>query len=92
MKFDHESVRKMKRWHVPSCIVTLATGIYLVLISLVPSFNQEYHEMIFQGNFFLLLPYAIFILIGSPILSLMCYTKLETDEQFREQLESCESD
>jgi len=79
-----ENLRRRKLWHVPCSIATLAMGIYLVLVCLVPSFGQEYHEMIFRSGYYKYVPFALLVLIGSPLHALWYYTKLDTDEEFRE--------
>jgi len=85
MKLSVENVKRNMKWHVPASIATLAMGIYLALICFVPSFVPEYHEIVMTGKIFMVVPYAIFIMIGSPIFTLWHYTKLETDAAFREQ-------
>ena len=84
MENYQDSLKRQKLWHVPCSIATLAMGIYLALVCLVPSFGGEYHEMIFSSSYSMLLPFALFVLIGSPVYALWYYTKMETDEEFRE--------
>jgi hypothetical protein len=83
MKFDLNSVKRNMRWHVPCSIATLAMGIYLALVYLVPSFAQEYHAQLFHSDLNRIVPYAIVMLVGSPLFSLWFYTKIGTDEDFR---------
>jgi hypothetical protein len=85
MKLSAEDMKKNMKWHVPASIATLAMGIYLALVCFVPSFVPEYHEFVMTGKAFMLVPYGLLIMIGSPIFSLWHYTKLETDPAFREQ-------
>jgi hypothetical protein len=73
----------MKLWHVPCCIVTMALGIYLSLVYLIPSFVPEYHEVLFHGDLYKIVPFGIAVLVGSPLFSLWFYTKAENDENIR---------
>jgi len=83
MENYQDSLKRQKLWHVPCSIATLAMGIYLSLVCLVPSFGGEYHEIIFSSSFSMLLPFVLLVLIGSPVYALWYYTKLDTDEEFR---------
>jgi hypothetical protein len=80
-----EDVKRNKKWHVPASIATLAMGIYLALVYFVPSFAPEYHELVMTGNAIKIAPYALLLLIGSPIFSLWHYAKLDTDPEFVER-------
>ena len=84
MKLSRNNVIKNKKWHVPVSIATLATGIYLTLVLMLPSFAPEYHEVVTSGKLFIVLPYIIFVMISSPLFTLWHYTKRETDGEFRE--------
>jgi len=70
------------KWHVPVSVTTLAMGIYLALAYMLPSFVPEYHDIIMNGSLHLVMPYAIFVLIGFPLFTLWFYTKLDTDLEF----------
>jgi cytochrome bd-type quinol oxidase subunit 2 len=86
MQLSKESVMKNKKWHVPVSIATLAMGIYLTLVCMIPSFAPEYHNAITSERIiFMIIPYAIFIMIGAPLYTLWVYTKMDTDEEFCEQ-------
>ena len=78
-------VRKNKIWHVPASIATLAMGIYLALVCFIPSFAPEYHETVVTGNTIKIIPYALLLLIGSPVFSLWHYAKLDEDPEFVER-------
>ena len=78
-------VKRNKVWHVPASIATLAMGIYLALVYFVPSFAPEYHEMVMAGNATRIIPYALLLLIGSPVFTLWHYVKLDTDPEFVER-------
>ena len=78
-------VKKNKIWHVPASIATFAMGIYLALIIFVPSFAPEYHEMVMTGNAMKIVPYALLLLIGSPVFSLWHYVKIDKDPEFVER-------
>ncbi len=83
MKFKLDSVKRNMRWHVPCSVVTLVLGIYLTLVYLIPSFAYEYHTLMFQSDVYKIVPFTIVMLIGPPLISLWFYTKIETDEDFR---------
>jgi hypothetical protein len=85
MQFSKESFKNNKKWHVPASIATLAMGIYLTLVYMIPSFAPEYHEIVTSGKLFMVIPSAIFVLIGSPLYALWFYTKMDTDMEFCEQ-------
>ena len=93
MKFTPYNVKKNMIWHVPASIITLAFGIYLSLICLFPSFNTVHHEFVMNGKIFIIVPFAIFFLIGSPFFTLWYYTKLDVDQELSsQQVDACESD
>ena len=74
-------VKRNKIWHVPVSIATLAMGIFLAMICFVPSFVPEYHEMVIAGKAAKIIPYALLLLIASPVFSLWHYVKLDTDPE-----------
>ena len=85
MNSSVDGVKRNKVWHVPASIATLAMGIYLALVYFVPSFAPEYHEVVMAGNATKIIPYALLLLIGSPVFSLWHYVKLDTDPEFVER-------
>jgi hypothetical protein len=85
MSSSVSGVKRNKKWHVPASIATFAMGIYFALIIFVPSFDPEYHEMVMTGNAIKLIPYALLLLIGSPVFSLWHYAKIDTDPEFVER-------
>jgi hypothetical protein len=85
MNSSVEEVKRNKKWHVPVSIATLAMGIYLALVYLVPSFVPEHHELVMSADGLKIAPYALLLLIGSPLFSLWHYTKLDTDPAFAEK-------
>ena len=85
MNSSVDGVKRNKVWHIPASIATLAMGIYLALVYFVPSFAPEYHEVVMAGNATKIIPYALLLLIGSPVFSLWHYVKLDTDPEFVER-------
>jgi hypothetical protein len=83
MNFNLRSVNKNMFWQVPLSIITFAAGIYLSLICLFPSFVPEHHEMVMNGLLFVMVPYAIFVLIGIPMLTLWYYARLYSEEEYK---------
>jgi len=73
-------VKKMMVWHIPVSVITLAIGIYLALICVVPSFAPEQREMLMSGVLYIVIPYVIFFLIGSPLYTLWLYTQINGTE------------
>jgi len=84
MKFFPYNVRKHMFWHVPVSIATLAIGIYLALICIVPSFVPDHHQILTDGMIYIFIPYFILVLIGSPIFTLWYYSNLESKKEFCE--------
>jgi hypothetical protein len=80
-----EDVKRNKLWHVPASIATLSMGIYLALVTFVPSFAPEYHTLVMTGNAMKIVPYVLLLLIGSPVFSLWHYVKLDNDPEFVER-------
>jgi hypothetical protein len=86
MKTCRSHTKNYRFWHVPCSIATLTMGIYLALVCLFPSFNRDHHELLSHGMAFLLAPYLIFIMIGSPLFTLWYYSTL--DDKVRERVSS----
>ena len=75
MKIYQFDVEKHLVWHVPVSVATLAIGIYLSVICIVPTFTPELREFLLNGVIFVVIPYVIFILIGSPVYTLWHYAQ-----------------
>ena len=85
MQLSRITIKRNMKWHLPVSVATLAMGIYLTLVYMIPSFVPEYHHLVTTGRLYLIIPYAIFIMIGAPLYTLWVYTKMENDEEFCEQ-------
>lgn len=86
MRTSRTHSRNYRLWYMPCSIATLSIGIYLAIVCLFPTFNQQHHDYLLRGPIFLFIPYMIFIMIGSPLFTLWYYSKL--DDKARERVSS----
>ena len=61
------------RWLICNSVITICFGLLLALICLFPSCARTLSALFTNGNIDLLLPYIIFILVVSAMISMSCY-------------------
>ena len=61
------------RWLICNCVITICFGLLLALICLFPSCAPPLSTLFINGNMDLLLPYVIFVLVVSAMISMSCY-------------------
>jgi hypothetical protein len=60
-------------WFLCNAIITIFFGLFLAMICLFPACAPSLREMFSRGSLEMLLPYIIFTLIVSSLVSISCY-------------------
>jgi len=60
-------------WFLCNSIITVCFGLYLAMICLFPSCAPSLREMFSRGSIDMLLPYIIFTLIVTALVSISCW-------------------
>lgn len=72
MKYDLNNTVLLK-WSLCNSIITICFGLFLAMICLFPSCAPSLREMFTRGSMDMMLPYIIFTLIVTSLISISCY-------------------
>lgn len=72
MKYDLSN-NLLLNWFLCNAIITICFGLFLAMICLFPECAPSLREMFSRGSIDMLLPYIIFTLIVTALVSISCY-------------------
>lgn len=75
----HLSYTTLVRWFIANAIITICFGVYLGIVCIFPSVSPYIRALIFAGNIDIIVPYIIFVLIVSSIVTILYFYDLHED-------------